>query len=129
MAGPLQSEGDANTTFENIELVPSQRRICSTATRRRRHCAVVAQKNNERLIKNVLCLERLQQLPNPFIQRRNHCRIHSARWIGDVCDSVGVNLGGLTIRIVWGVVRHKKEERLRRVSIDEGYALSCKRVC
>src|SRR5205814_9974087 len=103
MAGPLEGEGDANTTFENIELVPSQRRICSTATRRRRHCAVVAQKNNERRIKNVLCLERLQQLPNPFIQCGNHCRIHSSRWIGDVCDSVGVDLGVWTVWVVGGV--------------------------
>ena len=71
MAGPLDRERDADASFEKIEMRAPEWKISTWASWR----PVVAQEKDQRVIKEVLRLERLQHLPDTIVHCNDHSRV------------------------------------------------------
>src|SRR5262249_26190037 len=95
LPSPLDSERHANAPLPDRVLVTTKGIISRESLL---WGPVVAEKEDESGVEKVLCLERLDHLPNNSVQRRYHRSVNSSVWIGDVCDAVHIGLRRSVIR-------------------------------
>ena len=116
---PLHRKGNTNSTFQHIHFIAAQWQITLPCSARERR-SVIAQENDERIVKNIICRKRLHDLPDAIIQRNDHGGIDATRRIRDIGNSLHVLIRGC---VMWGVDRvisQVKKEWLTCMSIDEG---------
>ncbi len=116
-SGPLDHEGHTNSALPHVKFVTPERTI---SRKIRLYRSVVAQKEDQGLVENVLSLQGLQHLPHAIVQRDDHRGVLFSVWIGDVCNPIHVDCRRLIIWRVHGIICQVEEKRLCRMVIDKG---------
>jgi hypothetical protein len=119
----LDGEWDANTAFQCIKFESSKWPIITTSSGFR---AIITKEEYESVVKDVLCLERLQQLPYTGVHCHSHGGVNPAVRIGDIRHLIHIDRRRCIIWFVHSVIRHVEEEWLRRMAVDKGNSLSGK---